>query len=304
MLLSVALAVVALSAPPDSSGSEGAALVISDFSRTIAPSGAVVLTNDHGRAVVGLVGATILSYVPANGSDVFFRVPGFCSESKAFPHGGMPVAWPWFGRKDGTDVEEDLHGFARMLPWKVVRRTESKVTLELLSDERTKAVYDHEFRLASVIELKERLSVSVRFENTGSRPMKFRSGFHPFFRVSDNSKLTVRGLEGLSGISAGMDRAYRQSGKVVELMDVGLRRTIVIGSTGGDLVNVWNDFAQWPRIYAHGGGKDFCCIEPMIWAEGSGGRTLAPGEGCELSVSIGVRQTEGAQSEKRKGVAR
>lgn len=257
------------------------------------PGGVVVLSNKHGRAVASVVGASVLSYVPTGGTDVFFRVHGFCAGSKAFPHGGMPIAWPWFGRKDGTDVEEDLHGFVRALPWRVAERTDSRVVFELESDSSTRKLFDRDFRLTNTIELGERLSVAFRIENADARPLTFKTGFHPFFRVSDNARLSVRGLEGISQIPVGSDNGYRQRSKDMELIDEGLGRTIVIGSTGGDLVNVWNDYAQWTKIYAHGGAREFCCVEPTILGENESGVTLAPGASRALTISIGVRVCKG-----------
>lgn len=253
-----------------------------------APGGVVVLANAKGKAVISVVGATVLSYVPAGGADAFFRVDGFCAENKAFPHGGMPIAWPWFGRKNGTNVEEELHGFVRTLPWKVVEKTDSMVVFELVSDAATRTMFDRDFRLTNTIELGDRLSVAFRIENTDSREMKIKTGFHPFFRVSDNAKLLVHGLEGISTVPVGADNAYVQKSEDMELVDEGLGRKIVIGSTGGDLVNVWNDYSQWMKIYARGGEREFCCVEPMLLGERCDGVAIAPGASRLLTISIGV----------------
>lgn len=252
------------------------------------PDDFVTIGNSNGAAVVSLVGATVVSYVPSGESDVFFRSDGFDLTSRAFPHGGMPIAWPWFGRKIGSTAAEDLHGFSRLFRWRVCERTASRLVLSLTSDEKTRALTDHDFRLTATFEMRDGLSVALRVENTGTRPLPFGAGYHPFFRVSDNARMRVSGLDGLSDIPVGIDKAFPAGAGRYELIDAGMRRRIEIVASGANKVNVWNDCAQWPEIYAHGGGTEFCCVEPVNTNKDKIGKVLRPGEPYDLTIALRV----------------
>ena len=252
------------------------------------PDDFVTIGNSNGTAVVSLVGATVASYVPSGESDVFFRSEGFDVSTRAFPHGGMPIAWPWFGRKIGSTAAEDLHGFSRLFRWRVCERAASRLVLSLTSDEKTRVLFDFDFRLTASFEMRDGLSVVLRVENTGTKPLPFGAGYHPFFRVSDNARMRVSGLDGLVDIPVGIDKAFPSGGGRFELIDVGLRRKIEIVASGANKVNVWNDYAQWPEIYAHGGGTEFCCAEPMITNRDKIGKVLQPGERHDLTIALRV----------------
>ena len=253
------------------------------------PDDFVTIGNANGTAVVSPFGATVVSYVPSGESDVFFRSEGFDLTSRAFPHGGMPIAWPWFGRKIGSTAAEDLHGFSRLFRWRVCERAASRLVLSLTSDEKTRALSDFDFRLTATFEMRDGLSVALRVENAGTKPLPFGAGYHPFFRVSDNARMRVSGLDGLADIPVGIDRAFPDGAGRFELIDVGMRRKIEIVASGANKVNVWNDYAQWPEIYAHGGGTEFCCVEPMITNKDKVGKVLQPGERHDLEIVLRVR---------------
>ena len=252
------------------------------------PDDFVTIGNSNGTAVVSLVGATVVSYVPTGESDVFFRSEGLDVSTRAFPHGGMPIAWPWFGRKIGSTAAEDLHGFSRLFRWRVCERAASRLVLSLTSDEKTRALSDFDFRLTATFEMRDSLSVALLVENTGTRPLPFGAGYHPFFRVSDNARMRVSGLDGIAGIPVGIDKAFPSGAGRFELVDAGMRRKIEIVASGANKVNVWNDYAQWPEIYAHGGGTEFCCVEPMITNRDKIGKVLQPGERYDLTIALRV----------------
>lgn len=248
----------------------------------------VVLTNAGARAEIALAGATAISYVPAGGEEVFFRAPGFRPGTEAFPHGGMPIAWPWFGRKDGSDSGETIHGFVRSLQWKVREASASRAVLTVESSGESRKRFPHDFRLTCEFRLDRSLSAQLTMENTGTEPMPFSSGFHPFFRVSGESGLHVSGIEGLAEISPSMDKAFPAGKGFCTLFDPVKKRTFEIRSTGAFRFCVWNDYRQWPEIYAAGGGGEFCCIEPLL-SRGRGiMETLRPNESRSLSIEVSV----------------
>jgi galactose mutarotase-like enzyme len=76
------------------------------------------------------------------------------------------------------------HGFARRMPWRVVRRGEDSVTMELVDTEATRAVYPFLFRHQLTYRLADgRLHWSQEVENRSPDAMPFGSGYHPYLRL-------------------------------------------------------------------------------------------------------------------------
>ncbi len=248
----------------------------------------VALNSSAARAEVSLFGAQVLSYVPKDGRDVFFRVPGFAPGTRDFGHGGVPIAWPWFGRKKGTASGEFIHGFSRRLKWHVVSQAPDKVTLAVSSDDETRRLFPHDFKLTTTVTLADRLTVAFTVVNTGADDLPFGAGFHPFFRVSDNTKLKLAGVEGLNAIPAAVDKVYPCPDGVYDLIDDGFARRIRITAKGTNQLCLWNESAQWPAIYARGGGRDFCCVEPILHVRDAPAATLKPGESRTLTMVVQV----------------
>lgn len=99
---------------------------------------------------------------------------------------GADHHYEWRGRT----FELPQHGFARRLPWQVVARTESTVTMELVESEATLAVYPFAFSHRLTYQLAGgRLTWLQEVQNRSREPMPFSTGFHPYFSVP----LTPRG---------------------------------------------------------------------------------------------------------------
>lgn len=114
--------------------------------------------------------------------------------------GGIPILFPICGNlPNNTYTYEDQeytlkqHGFARDLPWEVVgQQTEgvASITLQLTSNEQTKAVYPFDFTLKFTYQLAgDNLKILQEYTNHSEDKMLFSAGFHPYFAVEDKSQL-------------------------------------------------------------------------------------------------------------------
>jgi galactose mutarotase-like enzyme len=112
--------------------------------------------------------------------------------------GGIPVLFPSPGRLTGDRFERagksgtmKQHGFARDLPWGVVRieaTDAARAVLELRSSATTLAAYPWDFRAGLTYSLRgARLRIEATFENTGRDAMPFAFGLHPYFLVHDKA---------------------------------------------------------------------------------------------------------------------
>jgi galactose mutarotase-like enzyme len=243
---------------------------------------------------------------------MFLDVASLVDETKNV-RGGNPVLFPSPGplagdrfTRAGRTGSMKQHGFARQRAWSVVEtKGESEVTLELTSDDATRAQYPWDFATRIRYALAgTTLTVETRVENTGKGdtavPMPFALGFHPYFHVPDADKARAR-------IPTTATRAYDNVTKTVidvkgpidltvkevdlHLFDHGGPSATL--DRGKDRIVVTGDpaFGRW--VVWTLAGKDFVCLEP--WTTGADALNtgekllvLAPGEAKVLTVTIGL----------------
>lgn len=117
------------------------------------------------------------------------------------PHSsGIPVLFPWPGRIDhGTfswkgrahtlpinepTHDNAIHGLVCDRSFRVVRRGPYYFTAELesTSDASLSALWPYPFRLTLDYEIGNGLRLTATVANTGTQPMPFGFGLHPYFR--------------------------------------------------------------------------------------------------------------------------
>ncbi len=151
--------------------------------------------------VVPQRGGIITSWQVRGQELLYFDADRFADPSKSI-RGGIPILFPICGDlpedtyTDGdTSYALKRHGFARDLPWTVGDRvTQDKVslTLELTSNDRTRAVYPFDFHLAFTYQLQgNTLDIQQCVTNRGDRPMPFSLGLHPYFSIANKAQLQL-----------------------------------------------------------------------------------------------------------------
>ncbi|MDT2756637.1 aldose 1-epimerase family protein [Enterococcus asini] len=92
---------------------------------------------------------------------------------------------------EGQEYQLSRHGFARDMEFTVTHQTEDSVTMLLVADDRTRAVYPFEFELSVHYELAgEGLQVRYEVNNPSQREMLFSIGGHPAFNVPLSPELS------------------------------------------------------------------------------------------------------------------
>ena len=117
--------------------------------------------------------------------------------------GGIPVLFPICGNLPGNllplpsgEFTLQQHGFARDLPWELqLLGDNSGVKLSLGDTDATRAAYPFEF----LIEMRVRpvanaLEIETTVHNRSQTAMPFSFGLHPYFNVTDLSKVRLEGL--------------------------------------------------------------------------------------------------------------
>ncbi|WP_213360154.1 D-hexose-6-phosphate mutarotase [Brachymonas denitrificans] len=154
------------------------------------------------RAVVALFGAQVLSWTSAEGKELLYLSPKAVLDRSAAIRGGIPVCWPQFNRR-GPLVK---HGFARVVPWRVLEQSDAAVTLRLtradvpealLQDAQGIMAWPHDFEVDLTVRLlSARLDVQLQVRNTGAQAFAFTTALHSYLGVDDVAALAISGADG------------------------------------------------------------------------------------------------------------
>lgn len=154
------------------------------------------------RAVVALFGAQVLSWTSAEGKELLYLSPKAVLDRSAAIRGGIPVCWPQFNRR-GPLVK---HGFARVVPWRVLEQSDASVTLRLtradvpealLQDAQGIMAWPHDFEVDLTARLlSARLDVQLQVRNTGAQAFAFTTALHSYLGVDDVAALAISGADG------------------------------------------------------------------------------------------------------------
>jgi glucose-6-phosphate 1-epimerase len=185
--------------------------------------------------------------------------------------------------------------------WKVVREQVSTsgsvaVTLRLLPDARTRAVWPYEFSLELDVVLTDVLLLTMRVENIGRVPFQFNSALHTYFRTGNVSGLRLQGFAGCEFIDTlrarkmdvegrqevliegPIDRIYRDSPQRVQVCSDVDRYAYLITKEGFTDTVVWNPWIDGAKELGDLDDKEYL---EMVCVESGNVLTpitLAPGE--------------------------
>lgn len=264
----------------------------------------------HARVVVAPARGGMVTRFDVDGAPVLFLDVATLVDETKNVRGGNPVLFPSPGpltgdrfTRGGRSGSMKQHGFARQRAWTATGPASStEVTLELVSDDATRAQFPWDFRARIRYALAgTALTVETRIENTASSgdPMPFSLGFHPYFYLPDGDKARA-------SIATDSTRAWDNVAKrVVDVTPSSLDLTAKEvdlhlfdhhgGSAtldrGADRVVVSGDPELGRWVIWTVAGKDFVCLEP--WTSGAdalntreGLLVLAPGEARTLTVTM------------------
>jgi len=266
----------------------------------------VSLAGKYGACEVSLYGAHVLSYTPAGLGPVLFLSKRSAFEPGKPIRGGIPVCWPWFGpAAEGSG--NPLHGFARIMQWDLCATEYSgeatEIRLSLADSELTRRMWDFAFELKVCIRLEQCLTLELVTENRDTRALDFTQGFHPYFRVSDISAVSVQGLDGATftdhpspevkhqhgalTIQGETNRIYTPEKNEIAIRDGKLKRATLVTFSGTRNAVVWNPWAERIKTFGDLAEDDYTrmlCVEPVN--RGDTSITLEPNERHTLSMSI------------------
>lgn len=258
-----------------SSGADGASPAAFRLLELRAPDGA--------RAELYPYGAHVVSWTPAGERESRLYLSGATElRPGAAIRGGVPVIFPQFA----SEGPLPKHGFARVREWSVVagpRVVEgaATATLSLVADERTRAVWPHDFAAELSVRVAGRsLEVALSVVSTGAEPIRFTSALHTYLRVDDVAQSRIEGLRGVTyrdsaaggierldsdplvPITGEIDRVYLDAPPRVEVREP--HRTTRVEMLGFRDTVVWNPGAERASRLSdldRGGERHMLCVE-------------------------------------------
>lgn len=240
----------------------------------------IELSHADARCVVETQGARIVSYSVA-GQELLWMPKGGLGDDPVWRHGGIPIAWPWFGRVGRGD--ENIHGYAWKKSFSVKSRSDSAVILELKTGG---ADLEYAIRLGAALELE------LRTFNGSDCDFPMGVAFHPYFRVGERDRTTVEGVgSAMISVTNAIDRGQKfgraESRREYRIADSSLDRTIRIVAENPTGVNVWNPGAEkkCPGIIPDDEWRRFVAVEPFAMGLNRF-LVLSPGETNVLKMFV------------------
>src|SRR4051812_34822769 len=162
----------------------------------------IVIHNAAADAEIYLHGAHVASYQPRGGQPVLWMSSKSAFNPDKPIRGGIPICWPWFGAK-ADDPKAPMHGFARVNEWTVAsvgKPTDdsASVTLELQSNDATRALRPHDFVARYTITVGASLEVALETTNRSKGGLILTEALHSYFAIGDIRETQIRGLTGTS----------------------------------------------------------------------------------------------------------
>ena len=244
-----------------------------------------------------------------NNQEVFYLDTERFTHPDLSVRGGNPILFPLCGNLpsdtyyvDGTDYKIKQHGFARELPWTATSQSNdggASVTVELGSNEQTKAVYPFDFHLAFTYTLRgNTLEIRQEYKNLSSTPMPFSSGFHPYFLCGDKNQIEAnipsgRYEDNRTKESFAFDGKFNFDQDEIDSVfgKLSSRLTSVTDNDRKLKIAIdYDDFYTY-LVFWTVKGKDFYCLEPWSATRNSLNTkeyltVLEPNASCTATVSI------------------
>ena len=278
---------------------------------------ALQLSTRHGKAILALHGAHLLSWLPTGQREVFWLSPASLPEPAAI-RGGVPVCWPWFA-KQGQASDAAQHGLVRNLTWQISAihtssDDEMSVSLEpvlQLQGNLAATGVPVGLHVSLSITLGVTLRQTLHTHNHGQAPFVLSQALHSYYAVSQAQRVAIEGLQGLTytdrlrdltqdvqrtpfALDQACDRTYEHPVQTpvlrkhrYTLTDPDWQRSIVIDVEGSSSVVVWNPGSENARKMPDipdEGWPGFMCIEATN--AGPDVIHLQPGEAHHLTQHL------------------
>jgi len=240
----------------------------------------IELSDDGGPSAVTIAPerGAIVTRFRVGDRDLLFMDESTLADRTKNVRGGVPLLFPSPGRLAGDHFEHagrsgsmKQHGFARDVAWTVdALSTEdaAQAALGITSTDATRAMYPWDFRLAVTYTLRgPRLRLEATVQNTGTEPLPFAFGIHPYFLVHDKAGAAIatkatRAFDNVTKTTVpfhGFDLTAKEVD--LHLVDHGSTDSALTWGDGARLaIRASPELRRW--VVWTLAGRDFVCVEP------------------------------------------
>ena len=264
------------------------------------------IENEHAKASISLYGGQVLSFQPKGQGDVLWVSPAAIYEKGKAIRGGIPVCWPWFGkRKEGGPN----HGFARTRDWnldshELLESGESRLVLSLSDCDHSD--WEGKASLSLEVVVGKTLKLKLTTQNVGKSPFAISQALHSYFSVEHVENIQIKGLDGadyIDSVNEGkrcvqsgdvtfkgeVDRVYVDESSHTTLFDPDKQREITVAKSGSNATVVWNPGYELAVTMADLPAESFhsmACVETATSPENP--ERVESGESHIVSVEISI----------------
>lgn len=271
-------------------------------------------TRTDNRVVIAPQRGALVTSWQVGGRELLYMDDSTLHDMTKNVRGGVPVLFPFPGKllsdtfaykgRVGTDLPQ--HGFARLMPWRVLQSSGDALALGLTSDATTLTRFPWSFLAQLSFQVRERsLQLSFSVENTDTEPLPFALGYHPYFYVRDSEKARVRidsrATQAFDNVRkqivafAGFD--LTQPELDLHLLDHNSQACSLVWPDGCALrIEADAEFVVW--VVWTLAGRDFVCLEPWTargnaLSSGHNVLTVEPGQTRNIQLQLSFETTLG-----------
>ena len=255
----------------------------------------IEIDNSLAVARIALQGAHVDWWRPKSSKqDVLWLSSNARYQKARSIRGGVPICWPWFG-KHPTDGSFCVHGFARVIPWKLLESEQlkngaTKIVLKMLPTDTVIKQLTYSFELILTVIVGENLYLNLKTTNLSDSPFVISEGYHTYFYISDIEKIKITGLENCSytdkidNFNLGIeekpiifknefDRVYTNTSNDCYIEDEIFNRVITVKKSNSNSTVVWTPWQEKALAMGDMGEKDewrrMVCLETANLLENS-----------------------------------
>ena len=273
------------------------------------------INNPLAEATISLQGAHVSWWRPKSSSeDVLWLSSNARFEKGRSIRGGVPIVWPWFGQHP-TDNSYCIHGFARVIPWELIKSEDlkngaTKLHLKMKPTQDVKRQLSYEFTLELILIIGESLSCSLTTTNESNFPFIISEGFHTYFYISDLRNIKIKGLESAvffdkvrsfkKGIEGGeivideeeFDKVYINNSNDCYIEDEIFNRVITVKKSNSNSTVIWSPGKEKSEKMSDMGTKNewrrMICVETVNALENN--VVIYPGKSHTIGNEIAVQE--------------
>ena len=224
------------------------------------------IDNTHSTGKIALQGAHIMEWqLKFDTQPVFWMSSNARFVKGRSIRGGVPICWPWFGAHP-TDSTFCPHGFARVIPWRVIdvdstATGATRIILEMQQTPEAQRQLSYPYALTVTITIGRRLRVEMSTTNKADHPFVIGEAFHTYLNVSDISNIKIIGMQDCVyadkvrkyqrfvehealHFEGEFDRVFIDHSSDCSVHDKGFNRIIHVAKSGSDTTVVWSPGAE------------------------------------------------------------